>query len=129
LEDIMNCSQALQPSSVAQQDKRFTRQRYRHAFLQNGRPMDGDCILQAGQALTVQARQAGILRIVQGWAWITFRHADQDSSVQSGDHFLGRGESLQVPAGQAVVLEPLAKDGEKRARFSWQPATPACRGA
>ena len=88
----------------------------------NSRPAS-DCTLQAGQALTLQARQTGVLRILQGRVWITFSHADRDHRVPAGDHFLGHGESLQLSAGQAVVMESWGEGGETLAHFSWEPAT------
>lgn len=118
----MSYVQALQSSYFEPQGSGPTH--HRHDALLNRLPAD-DCMLQAGQARTVQARQAGVLRIVRGWAWITFRHADRDPSVQAGDHFLGRGDSLQLSAGQAVIMEALEKDSEKRVCFSWQPAASA----
>lgn len=81
--------------------------------------------LPAGQAMTVQARESGVLRVGQGRLWVTFSHADRDLRVPAGDHFLGRGESLRLSAGQTVVMEswPEAAPGAKGAEGG---ATPAC---
>lgn len=73
--------------------------------------------LPAGQAMTVQARESGVLRVGQGRLWVTFSHADRDHRVPAGDHFLGRGESLWLSAGQTVVME------------SWPEAAPGAEGA
>ena len=84
--------------------------------------------LQAGQAMTVQARESGVLRAVKGRLWVTFRHADRDSRVRAGDHFLSRGESLWVPAGQTVVMESWSEAAagvETPACVSWESAAPA----
>jgi hypothetical protein len=58
--------------------------------------------LGAGKALTVHARQAGLLRIAHGRAWLTFHNAAQDLRVRAGDHFLSCGESLSLSPGEAV---------------------------
>ena len=76
--------------------------------------------LPAGQAMTVQARESGMLRVGQGRLWVTFSHAGRDRRVPAGDHFLALGESLRLSAGQTVVMEswPEAATGGA--------ATPAC---
>ncbi len=63
------------------------------------------CTLPAGQAMTVQAREAGVLRVGQGRLWVTFSHTGRSLRVPAGDHFLGWGESLRLSAGQTVVME------------------------
>ena len=85
-----------------------------------------DGLLPAGQALTLQARQAGLLRIVQGRAWITFSHADQSLRVPAGDHFCGAGQGLPLAAGDVVVMESWGASDEALARFSWDAA---CEGS
>ena len=115
LENVMSNLQAF---FFAQQNAGFSSQ----VSSLNSRPAS-DCTLQAGQALTLQARQAGVLHIMQGRVWITFSHADRDHRVPAGDHFLGAGESLRLSAGQAVVMEPWGEGGETLAYFSWEPAT------
>ena len=67
--------------------------------------------LDAGQALSMQARQAGHLRVAQGRVWVTFRNASQDCRVRAGDYFLECGDRLALAAGDAVVMEPLAVGG------------------
>ena len=62
--------------------------------------------LPAGQAMTVQARESGVLRVGQGRVWVTFSHAGRDLRVPAGDHFLGFGQSMRLSAGQTVVMEP-----------------------
>jgi hypothetical protein len=78
--------------------------------------------LPAGQAITVQAREPGVLHVGQGRLWLTFSHAGCDHRVPAGDYFLGFGESLRLSAGQTVVMEPWsgAATGAKGA------AIPAC---
>ncbi|MDO9404017.1 MAG: DUF2917 domain-containing protein [Polaromonas sp.] len=79
--------------------------------------------LAAGRALTVRASQAGELRIAHGRVWATFDLANGDSAVRAGDHFLSRGESLVLEAGQQLVLESFGLGHASSAYFSWEPAT------
>lgn len=86
--------------------------------------------LQAGQAMTVQARESGVLRVGQGRLWVTFSHADRDHRVPAGDHFLGRGKSLRLSAGQTVVMESWSEapqGAETPACVSWEADAPARR--
>ncbi|MHB1249902.1 MAG: DUF2917 domain-containing protein [Polaromonas sp.] len=87
----------------------------------DGRP--GAWKLGAGRALTLHARQGGVLRIAHGRVWLTFNKAGQDTRVRAGDHFLSRGESLPLLAGQAVVMESWGLGHAPSAWFSWEPAT------
>ena len=83
--------------------------------------------LPAGQAMTVQARESGVLRVGQGRLWVTFSDADLDHRVAAGDHFLGLGESLRLSAGQTVVMEswPEGAQGAATPAFvSWEADTP-----
>lgn len=65
--------------------------------------------VQAGHAMTVQARESGVLRIRQGRFWLTFSRAGRNRCAPAGDYFLECGESLQLAAGQTVVIEPCAR--------------------
>lgn len=78
--------------------------------------------LTAGRALSLQPRQAGVLRIAQGQVWATFDTPPQGHGNESGDHFLQAGQQLDVQAGQRLVFEPLARDGQQAAFFEWTPA-------
>lgn len=83
--------------------------------------------LPAGQALTVQARESGVLRVGHGRLWVTFSQAGRDLRVPAGDHFLGFGESLRLSAGQTVVMEswPEAAQGAATPAFvSWDADAP-----
>lgn len=82
----------------------------------------GGCRLEAGQALTLQARQAGSLRVAQGRLWVTFSNAAQDERVRAGDHFLMPGDSLALAAGDTVVMESWAVGQGASAWVCWQPA-------
>ena len=126
----MTCLEASEVSRFVPQTRFFTGLAGWLALAQSlpSRPkswLDGDVRLPAGRALTLQARQAGVLRIMQGRVWITFSHADQDLRVRAGDHFCSAGERLPLSAGDTVVMEPWGKK-ERRdapARFLWEPAT------
>lgn len=78
--------------------------------------------LPAGQAMTVQARESGVLRVGQGRLWVTFSHPGRDPRVPAGDYFLAQGDSMRLSTGQTVVIEswPEAAPGAQRG------ATPAC---
>ena len=83
--------------------------------------------LPAGQALTVQARESGVLRVGHGRLWVTFSQAGRDLRVPAGDHFLEFGESLRMSAGQTVVMEswPEGAQGAATPAFvSWEADTP-----
>jgi hypothetical protein len=79
--------------------------------------------LGAGRALTLHAAQAGVLRIAHGRVWATFDGASQDLQVRAGDHFLMRGESLTLKAGESLVLESFSNGHAASAYFSWEPAS------
>ena len=57
--------------------------------------------------------------------WATFNKAGQDLRVRAGDHFLSRGESLSLSAGEAVVMESYGVGHASSAYFSWEPAAAA----
>jgi hypothetical protein len=84
--------------------------------------LSGYCKLEAGHALTLRARQAGVLRITHGRVWLTFNIAEKGPGARTGDHFLSRGESLQLAAGEAVVMEPYGLGHAPAAYYSWEVA-------
>lgn len=84
--------------------------------------LSGYCKLEAGQALTLHARQAGVLRITRGRVWLTFNVAEKGIGARTGDHFLSRGESLQLAAGEAVVMEPYGLGHVPSAYYIWEAA-------
>ena len=81
----------------------------------------------AGQALSLRARRAGVLRSTSARLWLTLSSAADDASVRGGDHFLEPGEGLALAAGQAVVLEPWSAG--VAASFAWEPAAQLRDGA
>ncbi|CAN5430496.1 hypothetical protein BH10PSE16_BH10PSE16_12670 [soil metagenome] len=126
LENIMTSYSASHAFGRAVQTARFSSQ----ARAPRSRPAIS-CTLQDGQAMTVQARESGVLRVAQGRIWLTFSHAGRDRRVPAGDHFLGCGDSLPLSAGQTVVMESWsgAADAEEGAAtpacVSWETAAPA----
>ncbi|MEO8389103.1 MAG: DUF2917 domain-containing protein [Polaromonas sp.] len=79
--------------------------------------------LGVGRALTLRASQAGVLRIAHGRVWATFDGASQDIHARAGDHFLMRGESLTLRAGESLVMESFSTGHAASAYFSWEPAS------
>lgn len=73
--------------------------------------------LPAGRALSLRPRQAGLLQVGQGEVWATL---DGPHGWREGDMFLSAGDSLRVPAGQHLVIEPRHAQ-EAGAWFSWTP--------
>jgi uncharacterized protein (DUF2345 family) len=69
-----------------------------------------------GEAMSLKARSASILKVKQGRVWIT---PDATSAAPSEDLVLAPGESMTVAAGQRIVME--AWDGYG-ATYSWDPA-------
>ena len=69
-----------------------------------------------GEAMSLKARSASVLRVRQGRVWIT---PDATAAHASEDLVLAPGESMTVPAGQRIVME--AWDGYG-ATYSWDPA-------
>lgn len=87
------------------------------------------CGLPEGRAVTLRTRQPGVLRVVQGGAWLTFGNAGNDGQPPAGDHFLACGDSLRLSAGQTVVAEFWRGGGrngasEAQACLAWEPAPP-----
>ncbi|TAG36842.1 MAG: DUF2917 domain-containing protein [Polaromonas sp.] len=79
--------------------------------------------LGAGKAVTLRARQLSVLRIAHGRVWVTLSQVGPYSRVLAGDHFLSRGQSLTLLAGQELVMEPFepsASGCSATAHFSWQ---------
>ena len=69
-----------------------------------------------GEAMSLKARAASILRVRQGRVWIT---PDATLANPSEDLVLAPGESLMVGAGQRIVMEGWDGYG---ATYSWDNA-------
>ena len=81
--------------------------------------LPGTWKLGAGRAITLQPREAGILRVAHGCLWATFDGPHAGALNESGDHVVGAGERLALAAGQRLVVE--AWNGQSPAYFSWDP--------
>ena len=76
--------------------------------------------LHPGHAMSLHPRAASLLRIHRGWVWVTLGAPGAPSPQDSGDRFLQAGESLVVPAGARLVMEPLAPHGATEpVSFDW----------
>ncbi|HYP83483.1 DUF2917 domain-containing protein [Variovorax sp.] len=69
--------------------------------------------LDAGQAITLRASSASVLKVRQGRVWVT---RDATATWGSEDLVIGPGESLEVAAGQRMVMEPWDGCG---ATYTW----------
>ena len=78
--------------------------------------------LASGQALSLQPRQAGLLRVAQGQMWVTLGLAPHGAGNELGDYFLRVGEQLAISPGQKLVLEPLGRAQQQAVYFDWTPS-------
>ncbi len=72
--------------------------------------------LAAGQAVSLRASSASVLRVRRGRVWVT---RDATARWGSEDVVLAPGESLEVAAGQRIVMEPWDSHG---ASYCWDAA-------
>ena len=75
--------------------------------------------LMSGRAISLQPRQAGVLKIAQGRVWATVNGAHQGHGNESGDHFLQAGQQLVIGAGQHLVLESCVAPDAPPVYFEW----------
>jgi len=83
--------------------------------------MPGFWKLAAGRVLSLQPRQAGVLRVAQGRAWATLGTQSAGHGNELGDHVLQARQGLVVQAGQHLVFEALGRHGEPPVFFEWTP--------
>lgn len=81
--------------------------------------LPGTWKLAAGRAITLQPREAGVLRVAHGRMWATYDGPHSGPLNDLGDHVIGTGGHLRLRAGQRLVVE--AWDGQSPAYFSWDP--------
>jgi Protein of unknown function (DUF2917) len=67
--------------------------------------------LQNGRAISLYPKLPSLLRVMPEsrsglWATIALRKGAQQSSALSEDYFLQANQSLEVPAGAHLVIEP-----------------------
>lgn len=72
-------------------------------------------VVGAHQAISLRPAVRSELRIVGGDAWVTLTRPR--ATVGVDDHFLRTGESLAVPAGTHLVMEP--RTSGQALRFDW----------
>jgi hypothetical protein len=76
--------------------------------------------LLPGQALTLRPSQSGVLWVIAGSLWATNDGPHRGAGNDRGDRVLKAGESVDLRAGERLVLEPVGAD----ARFGWDPLPP-----
>ncbi|MBS0453864.1 MAG: DUF2917 domain-containing protein [Proteobacteria bacterium] len=72
--------------------------------------------LAAGQAMSLRAQSASVLKVRQGRVWVT---RDATARSASEDLVLGPGESLSLAKGERLVMEPWDGFG---ATYTWDAA-------
>ncbi|MEO6856474.1 MAG: DUF2917 domain-containing protein [Rhodoferax sp.] len=77
--------------------------------------------LDAGLATTLQPRQAGVFRVAQGEVWATVNGMQHGEAELPGDRLLKAGDSLQLQAGQRLVVESWNPAAPAPVYFSWEP--------
>jgi hypothetical protein len=75
--------------------------------------------LDARRAMTLRPQVPSRLQITQGRAWVTLGLPHQGAGNESGDVMLAAGESLVVPAGARLVMEPWQPASAGPVRFDW----------
>ena len=75
--------------------------------------------LDARRAMTLRPHVPSRLQITQGRAWVTLGLPHEGAGNESGDHMLAAGESLVVPAGVRLVMEPWQPSSDGAVRFEW----------
>lgn len=79
-------------------------------------------MLAPGRALTLQAQQAGWLRVSEGRIWATLEGPHAGPANDRGDWFLDAGDELALLAGQRVVVESSGATTNLPASYEWVPA-------
>jgi hypothetical protein len=85
-----------------------------------------DCIapapgqrLDAHRAISLRPLVPSRLHITRGRAWVTLGLPHHGAGNVSGDLVLSAGDSLAVPAGAHLVMEPWQPDAAGPVRFDW----------
>lgn len=92
-----------------------------------GAALPGCWKLNAGRAVTLRPREAGVLRVARGQVWATLSGPHRGRGNDLGDHFLRPGESLTLRPGQRLVVEPWDAASDAPAWFSWDPQSAAAQ--
>lgn len=75
--------------------------------------------LDVRRAMTLRPHVPSRLQITEGRAWVTLGLPHQGAGNESGDLMLTAGESLSVPAGARLVMEPWQPASASPVRFDW----------
>lgn len=75
--------------------------------------------LDVRRAMTLRPHVPSRLQITEGRAWVTLGLPHQGAGNESGDLMLTAGESLSVPAGARLVMEPWQPASAGPVRFDW----------
>lgn len=86
---------------------------------QSATALAGTWKLGAGRAITLEPREAGLLRIAHGSVWATGDGPHGGALNDQGDRFLQMGDQLRLRRGERLVIESF--DGDGPAYFSWDP--------
>lgn len=82
--------------------------------------------LHPGHAMSLHPQETSVLRMHRGPVWVTLGEPGALSPQDSGDRFLMDGESMVVPAGARLVMEPLStRESDGPVCFDWSGATRA----
>lgn len=87
----------------------------------DGATLSGCWKLAPGRAISLQPREAGVLRIAQGQVWATVDGPHPGHGNELGDHFLQSRQQLAVRAGQHLVFEAWSEASEMPVYFDWTP--------
>jgi len=82
--------------------------------------LPGTWKLAAGRAVTLEPREAGVLKVAHGQMWVTQDGPHGGPANDLGDVVLGAGEQVPLREGQRLVIEAWNHHGAP-AYFSWDP--------
>jgi len=83
--------------------------------------LPGTWKLAAGRAITLQPREEGTFKVAHGQMWVTYEGPHRGAPNESGDHFVGAGETIRVRAGEKLVVESSNWQTRTPSYFSWEP--------
>lgn len=73
--------------------------------------------LAAHRAISLRPTEPTRLRITEGHVWVTLNAPHVPCGLD--DHVLAAGQTLDIPAGAHVVMEPWSLRDARPARFDW----------
>lgn len=99
----------------------------RHQTQQSAPALPGTWKLAAGRAITLQPREEGTFKVAHGQMWVTYDGPHSGAYNESGDHFIGAGQTMRLRAGQRLVVE--SWNWQNPSYFSWDPLPAPARQA